>query len=581
MDDFSATEWLESSKEALKQQTAFATTARDRIGQKPTKRTPDELAAAFEHRQPPSTAENQIRHTVLTYSYAPCLTPFVDLKPIFLADLVLETVHRGTVVTVRTVGDPQHNWAIQNVIEDSNGDRDVFSVYNFDLGMTEHGVLAKAAVFAIKEPCYKLAQDGFPTLMVTHPSDLVKLEDSAMTEPLEKHLERLTISARSMTAYKNDGNAAFKAKDYRQAVELYSKAPKADKVIEADLTRYDVLRNRALANIHLGRFDQGLADAEASILPPDVAEGIDRVKFDSKAFYRAGVAAYYLQNFVHAEECFRQVLELSPQDVDAQRELERTSERLIEQQTGEYDFLTMAEVAAAGPKLLDHASYTALVEIKDTKDRGHGLFAKQDIKPGELVLCEKAFAIGFKSDTAKDFNMLLNINTGSTTTGPNLERLCNAVTKLQHNPQLAKGFACLYNGDYRPETIGQVDGVVDVFQVEAALQYNGFCCPVKPTGVEYEAYDEWSSAGLWLNVAAINHDCIGNVNSSFIGDMMIVRATQDIAAGEEMLVRYHMDDDFEQFQADLQTSWKFNCTCRLCEAGEYSQVLQHEVHANS
>ena len=63
----------------------------------------------------------------------------------------------------------------------------------------------------------------------------------------------------------------------------------------------------------------------------------------------------------------------------------------------------------------------------------------------------------------------------------------------------------------------------------------------------------------------MNHDCIGNVSSAFIGDMMVVRATTNIAAGEEILLRYHMGNDFDEFQSEMQDSWKFKCTCKLCE----------------
>jgi SET domain-containing protein len=46
---------------------------------------------------------------------------------------------------------------------------------------------------------------------------------------------------------------------------------------------------------------------------------------------------------------------------------------------------------------------------------------------------------------------------------------------------------------------------------------------------------KFHSCGVWPLASYINHSCFSNVRRSFIGDMMIVRATQDLRANTELL----------------------------------------------
>ena len=59
---------------------------------------------------------------------------------------------------------------------------------------------------------------------------------------------------------------------------------------------------------------------------------------------------------------------------------------------------------------------------------------------------------------------------------------------------------------------------------------------------------------------------MGNAHRSFIGDMMIVRAAQDMKAGTELLMPYH--DPARYYGTEMKNAlkhWGFECTCAICK----------------
>lgn len=111
--------------------------------------------------------------------------------------------------------------------------------------------------------------------------------------------------------------------------------------------------------------------------------------------------------------------------------------------------------------------------------------------------------------------------------------------------------------------------------MERIISFNAFGCPVSSlTSHTEECTQDSSSAnettkkmahhscGIWVYASYINHNCISNVRRSFIGDMMIVRASRDIKAGTETSFWYHPPK--EPHVEDLHKSWGFTCECALC-----------------
>lgn len=569
---------IKHREELLNRQKELFNTAASRKGQCAKNRpTRYELEVQFSSAQAAASASaassglHEVRQTVVGYSYPPCTTPLADLNPITIDELRLEEHHVGRVLYARTFGSPMRIQAVQGAICDINGNVDRIAVYNFEIGLTPDMVLPTDSVLAVKQPYYKVTIDGGVIIRVDHPSDLVLFSDHDPRAPSVLWLTSPLSSSQQQDAvsWKARGNQAFRNKEYRKSIEKYTRGLQHchdDKDISV---RCDLYRNRAIANNNLHRYEAGLADAEAAVMPDGLPKALEN---NAKALYRAGNAAYQLGDFSKARSSFSKILKSTPKDADAMRELKRTIRRQIEQTSGEYNFESMADSVNPQHTRLDHADYTAKVQPRKSKIGGNGLFATTAISAGELVLCEKAFVVAFEEDQATELTVIINLNRDSASVGTHATRLVATVHKMLHNPKQAAKFLQLYDGGYSPKASGNlVDGIVpvDTFQVQAALELNGFGCPSlsSVTQVATDSAAFKGSTGAWLTASFINHDCIGNAQRAFIGDMMIIHATRDIAKDEEIFMRYrNPDDDNAEFQSIMKRSWHFLCRCRVCVA---------------
>lgn len=568
-------------EQQLKQQKDLFTTASLRKGQRAQNRpTRADLEASFSPEQAAGVdqaASNGmfvVRQTVIGYPYPPCTTPLADLTPITIDELRLEEHHIGRVLFARVFGSPYRLQAVQGAIVDAAGNVDRVAVYNFEIGLKPEQVLPKHAILAIKQPYYKVTLDGGVIIRVDHPSDLLVLSEFDARAPSELRSRFPGMDLEDALSWKARGNQAFKNKDFRKAIEYYTGGLDVVQDGEDEIVKFDLYRNRAMANINLGRFEAGLVDAEAAIMPVDLHNALEN---NMKAFHRAGCAAYKLGNFQKAEDSFSKALNLSPIDGDALRELKRTQQRLSEQVKGEYDFEQIADSVTLHHTRLDHADYSAKVESRLSKTGGNGLFATTAISAGELILCEKAFSVAYEQDEGTEQTVIINLNRDSASCGTHATRLVATIHKMLHSPRQNDRVLSLYDGGYSPKPTNiLVDGrvPVDTFQVQAALELNGFGCPPLTTVAQADTTSEGpngqvtrGSTGAWIMAALMNHDCIGNAQRAFIGDMMIVHSTKDIAKDEEILQRYkNPDDDNAEFRKNLSQSWNFTCKCRLCIA---------------
>lgn len=106
------------------------------------------------------------------------------------------------------------------------------------------------------------------------------------------------------------------------------------------------------------------------------------------------------------------------------------------------------------------------------------------------------------------------------------------------------------------------------------LSYNNFGFPV----VTHEYHwaighhpeqvpdDLAGSQGVWIKASYINHTCYPMVRRSFIGDMMIFRAQQNIPANTELKFGYISGlEEYDERQKRLK-HYGFDCDCQVCEA---------------
>jgi hypothetical protein len=105
------------------------------------------------------------------------------------------------------------------------------------------------------------------------------------------------------------------------------------------------------------------------------------------------------------------------------------------------------------------------------------------------------------------------------------------------------------------------------------MSFNVFGCPVSSLNHHKDVRASitkvetaYHSCGIWTQASYINHRCTSNARRSFIGDMMIVRATQDLEADTEITFWYKPPTgDHSENPQDVHKNWGFACDCAMCQ----------------
>ncbi|KAF5025068.1 hypothetical protein F66182_2837 [Fusarium sp. NRRL 66182] len=509
--------------------------------------------------------------TTMPAPYPPSAIPAQDLEPLPISQMRLETHHPGKKVMLRVLTPPDRITVVMAVVEDEEGTAVLLQLYQQleeEIVPCSQTILPHA-VCIVKEPLFTKSVDGAYSLRVDHLGDIIWLADTDERIPQEwrGRQPRLNDSSRSIRA---QGNDFVKDQKWAAALRSYSSAIKTAETLEDEQL---ASLNRSLVNLKLDRPTKALSDA---------IQGQDPATPREKSIFRQAQALYRLCEFEKCLETLQTLMEAFPNNQAAQSEMDRVKARLKEQNNGEYSFARMYKQSQATPPLMDCATFSVPVEIRDSPGRGRGLLTTKPVRAGDLLLCEKAFSYYFIDEKQPDArrNVLMNLSTKKSTMGGAAHLLPQIAQKLYHDPQLMPLFQDLYHDDYKVPAVVECDGapVVDSFLVEKIISLNAFGPPrtslgflkdqistIKDSAVRDEAM--FSPSGIWLIASRINHSCVGNCRRSFIGDMQIVRATTDMAAGTELSFFYRPPDrseSYEEVQKHLKT-WGFVCRCELCK----------------
>ncbi|KAI0903186.1 hypothetical protein F4823DRAFT_629616 [Ustulina deusta] len=506
-----------------------------------------------------------LKTTQVPSAYTPSVRMMDDLAPMAISQMELQKHHRGKKVTLRVMTPPDTMNAIMAIVEDEEGTAVLLQLYHQPKPpeVDPQEILRPDMVLIVKEPFFKSAADGAYNLRVDHLSDVAWLQDTDLRIP-PKWREKPSKSEAS-AVIRGRGNVAVKSKQWGKAEKLYSHALRAAKTPDEKLFAY---LNRSLVYLQLGRPEKALGDALAATQGGQPTE---------KGFFREARALYELGKFSESLEKWRVFTESYPQNEDAHTEFRRAEKRVQEAQTGEYDFAFMYKQAERTPPIIDCATYKGPVAVRKSNGRGSGLFVTKPVKAGDLLLCEKAFAYCYadKDDLIgrKNMSLLIQLDTKRSKFGGQAQLLTQIVQKLYHSPQVSEEFKALHHGDYTPVTVRNVDGqpVVDTFLVDRIISINSFGAPRTCHGAHIFAgqkpnEDDQTTCGVWLLASRINHDCLGNCRRSFIGDMQIVRACQDIPADAELSFAYrnfNQRTTYEETQKVI-SNWGFVCGCLWC-----------------
>ncbi|KAK4493981.1 hypothetical protein PRZ48_015167 [Zasmidium cellare] len=427
-------------------------------------------------------------------------------------------------------------------------------------------VLEFSRKMVIKEPYFTLSDSAEPTLRVDHPSDLG-------IEPFDVGRDKGVECAEK---YKTKGNIALRQGDLADAYSCYTQGLGiALKSVGNDGETHglasDIHRNRSHVNLLLGRFDEALADALSSV----TQKTSDKARaLDAKAYFRAGCAAYRLEDWHKAKKYFSFQQQLAPDDRDAKVHQRKTEIRLREQAGAGYRFEKLKTSLSRSHPRVDAATYTGSTAIAKTTSHGQGLFATNDIAKGDIVLCEKAFCIVWAHEEAAWTTMTLDARDERIRAFP--AGLAKAlVQKLRNNSSQVEKVQALFSDHKGLDQLVMSDGepVIDTFQIHDIICRNAFS-----PGAQFGEEDvRRASAGLWIRASYMNHSCVPNTEREFIGDLMVVRASRDVKAGDEITHIYDDSNDLEKRAESLMRTWGFVCECPRCLAErEDGKVLRDQ-----
>ena len=241
----------------------------------------------------------------------------------------------------------------------------------------------------------------------------------------------------------------------------YTSAIKAAKTPEES---YLAHLNRSYANLQLHRPEKALNDAIRGSDPDSPSE---------KGLFREARALYNQGHFKASMEKLLALMASYPDNEDAAAEMKRAKERLAEEKNGKYNFGRMYKQAEKTPGIIDCATFSAPVEVRESPGRGRGLFTTKAVSAGQLLLCEKAFVYSYADE--KHFSALMNIATKRATVGGQAGLLTQIVQKLYHGHCQSREFSNLFCGDYAPVSVSEADGtpVVDTYVLSPAAQQTG------------------------------------------------------------------------------------------------------------
>lgn len=502
-----------------------------------------------------------------------------------LNDLFISNIHHLQVAIVRTITEPNFNRYLCAGIEDVKGNVTMVLLHNTDPSLKKEDILPKDLVLAIKEPYFEMLTNGMYGIVIENISDLIELDVDSSLMPSEWRRDALAPYSSDPSQFKIAGNIALSRKDFIKAARHYTMGISLCKSSQRDV-RQHLLRNRALVNIYLGRYQQAREDALASIIQHQ--QGVaasDARTLDTKAYFRAARASYHLAQFDEARRYLDKALILSPGDSDILRELSQTQARISESQHGEYDFDALSRSIQQAKPRIDAANFVSNTQMKNFGDsRGRGLIATKDIQMGELVMCEKAFCAAFVHDVPDHahVNLIANFHMQRVSSYHIARLTPMTIHKILHNGCIAEPFFNLWAPEFPLDIRGgvAVDGqtMVSSLFVDRAIKLNHFDLPpcmadlqisMMPGNVETvvntltKSSTGPVSSGIFLRASFLNHSCAANAVAAFIGDLIIIHASKNIKKGEEITIAYGPRE--LNFQKKLQ-KYGFVCTCAHCKA---------------
>lgn len=392
----------------------------------------------------------------------------------------------------------------------------------------------------------------------------------------------------SSEEYKHKGHTYLKEGRYNEAIAQYNEA------IKLDSSQPVYYSYRSQCNFMLQIYEDAILDAQHAVrLDPT------NYRFRIREANAWSGLEYYEQSISIIEELLT-ISTLTKDERDLLKSALDNNRSLLRNQNGEFDFenikLKLKSSKTINTTSLQVADYIGPVEIRESnvKNGGRGLFTTRKINKGENLLVTKAVAYHrgniskIENKNVYDYNE--SMDEKSKVMVVNLIQLMCYISKSK---LFAHRILNLYSSLHQISDIYPASAELYSYKgydrvknnakptclLERLLGIHNFNTDVANPDIECVpsiAYHRtlsltpWNiSVGIWCLLSFINHSCIYNVDTIYIRDICILRAICDIPAGGEILRTYQTRLDsntLEENQIMLYKTWKFQCSCILCES---------------
>ncbi|KAF8399507.1 hypothetical protein HHK36_015374 [Tetracentron sinense] len=344
------------------------------------------------------------------------------------------------------------------------------------------------------------------------------------------------------------------------------------------------LSNRAEARSRLREFSDALEDC-------DQALKLESTHF--KTLLCKGKILINLNRYSMALGCFKRAL-LDPQSNGNSETLngylDRCKKLEFQSRNGAFDLSdwVLNRFQGKPPEL---AEYIGAVQIKKSENGGRGFFATKNTEAGTLLLVTKAVATdrGILPEPDEDSSESARLVMWKDF----IDKVLDAAAKCTRTHNL---ICALSTGEdeeglevpdislFRPETeesifskekkkpnTGRILSILDVNSLtEDAIS-------AKVLGKNSDYY----GVGLWILASFINHSCNPNARRLHIGDHVVIHASRDVKAGEEITFAYFDVLLPLNKRQEMSKTWGFNCNCKRCkfeeEIGSRREIKEIEM----
>ncbi|GFQ02561.1 histone-lysine n-methyltransferase smyd3 [Phtheirospermum japonicum] len=319
--------------------------------------------------------------------------------------------------------------------------------------------------------------------------------------------------------------------------------------------------NRAEARARLFEFSEALKDCEEALR-------IEKSHF--KTLLCKGKILLTMNRYGTALECFK----LASLDPEANENCDLVNGFLLKckkfeslSRTGAFDVSDWVLSGFKG-KTPEFAEYIGAVEIKKSEISGRGLFATKNVESGSLLFVTKAVAVDraiVPQNCVENAHLVIWKNFIDKV--EQIVSKCNEVNFLISNLSAGEDEGSLgipEIGFFRPEADFSSCEKLDMGKMLSILDVNSILEDAVSSKV-LGKNAEYQGIGLWVLASLINHSCDPNVRRLHIGDYVMVHASRDVKAGEELTFAYFDVLSPLSKRVEMAKNWGFVCKCKRCE----------------